>query len=304
MEKARRRDLASRLPYYPGPHHHDLPLRDLVAVILEARPAGLSVEAANPRHAHEWRVWEEVPLPDDKVLIPGVIDTTTNFIEHPDLVAERIVRYRPRRRARARRRRHRLRLRHRRRHRPRRSRHRLGQVGGARRRGAPGLGGTLAGRLLTPPVQRKVLAYITHAGRLLVFRQPESPEAGIQVPGGTVEADEDPAIAVLREAREETGVEDLTVAAFLGKTIRAFPNTTPGYPSGVVFHRFIYHLRCLGTPPATWRHFECLPSEGDPRQIPFDFFWVAIPDGVPELTAHQGELLPALVRALNEDKAH
>jgi 5-methyltetrahydropteroyltriglutamate--homocysteine methyltransferase len=78
---------------YEGPHHHDLPLREIVAVILDARPVGLSVEAANPRHGHEWRVWEEVPLPDDKVLIPGVVDTTTNFIEHPELVAERISRF-------------------------------------------------------------------------------------------------------------------------------------------------------------------------------------------------------------------
>jgi 5-methyltetrahydropteroyltriglutamate--homocysteine methyltransferase len=78
---------------YEGPHHHDVPLRDIVDVVLSARPAALSVEAANPRHGHEWQVWQTVPLPDGKVLIPGVIDTTTNFIEHPELVAERIVRF-------------------------------------------------------------------------------------------------------------------------------------------------------------------------------------------------------------------
>jgi len=61
--------------------------------VLKARPVGLSFEGANPRHAHEWKVWREVRLPDDKVLIPGVLDSTTNFIEHPELVAERIVRY-------------------------------------------------------------------------------------------------------------------------------------------------------------------------------------------------------------------
>src|SRR5262249_3640356 len=77
---------------YEGPHHHDLPLREILDVVLDARPAGLSVEAANPRHGHEWRVWETVPLPDDKVLIPGVVDSTTNFVEHPELVAERLVR--------------------------------------------------------------------------------------------------------------------------------------------------------------------------------------------------------------------
>lgn len=78
---------------YEGPHHHDVPLRAIVDRVLKARPVGLSFEGANPRHAHEWKVWREVTLPDDKVLIPGVLDSTTNFIEHPELVAERIVRY-------------------------------------------------------------------------------------------------------------------------------------------------------------------------------------------------------------------
>jgi 5-methyltetrahydropteroyltriglutamate--homocysteine methyltransferase len=78
---------------YEGPHHHDVPLREIVDLVLKARPVGLSFEGANPRHAHEWKVWQEVKLPADKVLIPGVLDSTTNFIEHPELVAERIVRY-------------------------------------------------------------------------------------------------------------------------------------------------------------------------------------------------------------------
>jgi 5-methyltetrahydropteroyltriglutamate--homocysteine methyltransferase len=75
-----------------GPHHHDVPLQDIVDVVLQGRPAGLMVPGANPRHGHEWKVWERVPLPAGKVLIPGVIDSTTNFIEHPELVAERIER--------------------------------------------------------------------------------------------------------------------------------------------------------------------------------------------------------------------
>jgi 5-methyltetrahydropteroyltriglutamate--homocysteine methyltransferase len=78
---------------YEGPHHHDVPLADIVDVVFTARPSGLSFEAANPRHAHEWRVFERVKLPEGKVLIPGVIDSTTNFIEHPELVAERLGRY-------------------------------------------------------------------------------------------------------------------------------------------------------------------------------------------------------------------
>jgi 5-methyltetrahydropteroyltriglutamate--homocysteine methyltransferase len=78
---------------YEGPHHYDVPLADILDLVLAARPQGISFEAANPRHAHEWRVFERVKLPADKVIIPGVLDSTTNFIEHPELVAERIGRY-------------------------------------------------------------------------------------------------------------------------------------------------------------------------------------------------------------------
>jgi 5-methyltetrahydropteroyltriglutamate--homocysteine methyltransferase len=78
---------------YEGPHHLDVPLRDIIDLVLRARPAGISFEGANPRHEHEWKIWQDVTLPPGKVLIPGVIDSTTNFIEHPELVAERIVRY-------------------------------------------------------------------------------------------------------------------------------------------------------------------------------------------------------------------
>jgi 5-methyltetrahydropteroyltriglutamate--homocysteine methyltransferase len=78
---------------YEGPHHYDVPLGDILDLVLQARAAGISFEAANPRHAHEWRVFERVTLPPGKVIIPGVIDSTTNFIEHPELVAERIGRY-------------------------------------------------------------------------------------------------------------------------------------------------------------------------------------------------------------------
>ena len=76
-----------------GPHHHDIPLKEIVDMVLKARPLGLSFEGANPRHAHEWKVWEDVDLPDGKLLIPGVLDSTTNFIEHPELIAQRITNY-------------------------------------------------------------------------------------------------------------------------------------------------------------------------------------------------------------------
>ena len=78
---------------YEGPHHHDMPLGEIIDIVLEARPAAISFEAANPRHEHEWTVFEETKLPDGKTLIPGVLDSTTNYIEHPELVAQRIVRY-------------------------------------------------------------------------------------------------------------------------------------------------------------------------------------------------------------------
>ena len=78
---------------YEGPHHRDIPLREILGVALKARPQALSFEGANPRHEHEWIVFREVRLPDDRVIIPGVLDSTTNFIEHPDLVAQRLVRY-------------------------------------------------------------------------------------------------------------------------------------------------------------------------------------------------------------------
>jgi 5-methyltetrahydropteroyltriglutamate--homocysteine methyltransferase len=78
---------------YEGPHHYDVPLADIIDVVFMARPAGLSFEAANPRHAHEWAVFETVKLPDGKVLIPGVIESKSNFVEHPELIAQRLVKY-------------------------------------------------------------------------------------------------------------------------------------------------------------------------------------------------------------------
>jgi 5-methyltetrahydropteroyltriglutamate--homocysteine methyltransferase len=78
---------------FEAPHTHDVPLAEIITPVLRARPSGLSFEGANPRHAHEWRVFQDVALPDGKTLIPGVIDSTTNYVEHPRLVADRIQRY-------------------------------------------------------------------------------------------------------------------------------------------------------------------------------------------------------------------
>jgi len=78
---------------YPGPHHHDIPLERIASRVLAAKPQTILLEGANPRHGHEWAVFEEVALPEDKVLCPGVIDSTSNYIEHPKLVCERLLRY-------------------------------------------------------------------------------------------------------------------------------------------------------------------------------------------------------------------
>jgi 5-methyltetrahydropteroyltriglutamate--homocysteine methyltransferase len=78
---------------YEGPHHHDVPLERLLPVVVRAKIGGLLIEGANPRHAHEWAVFRDAPLPEDMIVIPGVISSTTNYIEHPLLVAERIGRY-------------------------------------------------------------------------------------------------------------------------------------------------------------------------------------------------------------------
>ena len=78
---------------YEGPHHCDVPLADVIDIVFGARPTAVALEAANPRHAHEWKLFETVKLPEGKVLIPGVIESKSNFVEHPELVAQRIGRY-------------------------------------------------------------------------------------------------------------------------------------------------------------------------------------------------------------------
>ncbi|MFZ0218357.1 MAG: cobalamin-independent methionine synthase II family protein [Candidatus Dormiibacterota bacterium] len=78
---------------YEGPHHLDVELHEIIDLLLRARPSWLSIEGSNPRHEHEWEVFQSVQLPDGKGVIPGVIDSTTNFVEHPRLVAQRLLRY-------------------------------------------------------------------------------------------------------------------------------------------------------------------------------------------------------------------
>jgi 5-methyltetrahydropteroyltriglutamate--homocysteine methyltransferase len=78
---------------YEGPHVTDIPLAEIIDLVLAARPSALSFEAANPRHGHEWTIFEDTKLPDGKVIIPGVLDSTTSYVEHPELIAQRIARY-------------------------------------------------------------------------------------------------------------------------------------------------------------------------------------------------------------------
>jgi 5-methyltetrahydropteroyltriglutamate--homocysteine methyltransferase len=78
---------------YEGPHTHDIDLRKIASLVLDVKAMALSLEAANPRHEHERAIWQDIRFPEDKILLPGVIDTSTNYVEHPDLVAQRIIRF-------------------------------------------------------------------------------------------------------------------------------------------------------------------------------------------------------------------
>ena len=78
---------------YEGPHDHDIAVEKVMGIVLKAKPQAILFEAANPRHEHEWAAWRDAKIPDDKVLVPGVITSTSNYVEHPELVAQRIERY-------------------------------------------------------------------------------------------------------------------------------------------------------------------------------------------------------------------
>jgi 8-oxo-dGTP diphosphatase len=143
-----------------------------------------------------------------------------------------------------------------------------------------------------PNTRHKVLVYITHGDRLLVFREPDSPEAGIQVPGGTVGEGEEPAAAAMREAFEETGLPDLELRASLGEFEHYVPECEE------IWRRHVYHLTCQGQPPARWRHQETDPSYGGPGPITFELFWVRLPDEVPPLGPGHEPMLRKLLKAV------
>jgi 8-oxo-dGTP pyrophosphatase MutT (NUDIX family) len=149
--------------------------------------------------------------------------------------------------------------------------------------------------LMVRKTRQKAFAYITHQNCLLVFRHVDVPEAGIQVPAGTIKANEHPEQAVLREAVEETGLTDLTVGRFLGEQERDMSDCG----RDEIHQRYFYHLHCNGVPPSTWYHEECDPSDGsEGAPIIFEFFWVVLPYGVPSLIADHGTRLPQLCDVL------
>ena len=145
----------------------------------------------------------------------------------------------------------------------------------------------------------KVVAYVTQRDKLLVFSHPLYPEAGIQAPAGTIEKDESPDEAVIRESREETGLHELETRSFLG--VRE--HDLSRYGIAEVHQRYFFHLECRQETPTTWRHYENDPSDGSPAPIEFEFFWVKFPDEVPELSGGQGALLSKLAAISHQDTA-
>lgn len=138
-------------------------------------------------------------------------------------------------------------------------------------------------------VVEKVVAYITNDDHLLVFRHVDT-DAGIQVPAGTLEPGEAPDDGVVREAREETGLDNLAIRRFLGS--RDYDMSS--YGQDELHRRYYYHLECEGDAPSIWRHFECDPSGSPSERIEFELYWVRLPDQVPELATAQGDFLGEL----------
>ena len=137
-------------------------------------------------------------------------------------------------------------------------------------------------------MRHRVILYITHGERLLVMTEPHDPEAGLQVPGGTLEPEEAPDAAAMREGFEETGLPDLSIVRFLGERREDL------HPFGGddQIHGYFYHLRAGGDPPERWRHLDRIsaPEEGP---IPFDLSWISLRE-VPRLAANQGAFLSSL----------
>lgn len=138
------------------------------------------------------------------------------------------------------------------------------------------------------PAVGKVLAYVTRGDRLLVFRQPRHPEAGLQVPAGTIEAGEAPRAAVLRELHEETGLGGFAAPRFLGTRL---VDMRP-FGRDELQRRHYFHVPLGGAAPERWRHLET--CGGTAPAVEFELFWVAFRDRSPVLVARQADLLDRL----------
>jgi len=136
----------------------------------------------------------------------------------------------------------------------------------------------------------KAFAYITNGDRLLVFEHADFPEAGVQVPAGTILPGEPPEVAVVREAREETGLDAFPAVAFIG--ISEFDARPFGKME--THRRHFFHLPVLGTLPEKWRHYERDASDGPCEPIAFDFYWLPLSDVSERLIAGHGSLLAVL----------
>jgi 8-oxo-dGTP pyrophosphatase MutT (NUDIX family) len=141
-------------------------------------------------------------------------------------------------------------------------------------------------------IRRKAFAYVTSGPRLLLFTHPEHPDAGIQVPAGTMAPGEVPAAAALREAREETGLTALRLGRWIGRDL------FDARPYGRDEHhdRWFFHIVC-DEAPERWRHWESDPADGGPP-IPFAFFWADVREPLPELIAGHGRFIPELRETL------
>lgn len=140
--------------------------------------------------------------------------------------------------------------------------------------------------------RHRAYAYVTHGGRLLLFTHPRSPEAGIQVPAGTIQPGEEPSAAALREAHEESGLSALRLIRFLGQDTRDMRDCG----TEELQYRWFYHIACDEVPPEKWTHGE---FDGNGKLLfPFDFFWAQLPDGVPKLVANYDDMIPRLIESL------
>jgi len=135
-------------------------------------------------------------------------------------------------------------------------------------------------------IYRKAYAYITHNNRLLVFTQPDFPEAGIQVPGGSIEADETPEQGAIREAHEESGLQGLILGKYLGEKWHELrPNEH--------YHAHYFHVICPYDPPEIWEHGEFDNSNGDPTPVRFAFYWADL-DNLDDIDKWRGAFLDEL----------